>query len=370
MTETTSKATEKNSTVPGATERRAAQGVAAESRHADEPLQVFDLHCDTIDTLALADTDVFASVLATRPSGDMAANDLQLAAERMRSTARWCQCYAAWIPDDARAAGLTSHGLYRKVADYFLAQVGAHSNDIARITDTRDIDGQIAEGRVAAMLTVENGSPLEEGLGVLDEMVADGVRMITLTWNGQNCIGSGNDTHEGLSRYGRDVVRHMEEARVVVDVSHLNDEGFSDFLACSRRPFVASHSNSRAICDNPRNLTDDEFRAICDREGLVGINYYRAFVSPRFQNDERAEDVGEVTFEELARHVEHFLDLGGEGVLALGSDFDGSDTPAWLANDESLPGLFEQLCARFGEGLSRRIFFQNAHDFFLRNETA
>jgi membrane dipeptidase len=338
------------------------------------PLRVFDLHCDTIDALALAGTDAFSSILTTHPVGDMASNNLQLAARRMRAVAHWCQCYAAWIPDDARAAGLTAHGLYRKAADYFLAQTKAHPADLARVVDARDIDGRIAEGRVAAVLAVENGSPLEDGLAVLDEMAADGVRMITLTWNGQNCIGSGNETHEGLSRYGRDVVRHMEEARIVVDVSHLNDEGFSDLLACSRRPFVASHSNSRAVCDNPRNLTDDEFRAIRDRGGLVGINYYRAFVSPRFQGDAPAGDVraaavGEVTFDELARHVEHFLDLGGEKVLSLGSDFDGSETPSWLAGDESLPGLFELLRGRFGDGLARRMFFQNAHDFFLRNET-
>ena len=97
----------------------------------------------------------------------------------------------------------------------------------------------------------------------------------------------------------------------------------------ARRPFAASHSNARGVCAHPRNLTDDEFRAIVDAGGIVGINYYRAFISNRVKGHEAPAD-GEVTFDELAAHVEHFLDLGGEGTIALGSDFDGSETPDWL----------------------------------------
>jgi membrane dipeptidase len=144
--------------------------------------------------------------------------------------------------------------------------------------------------------------------------------MLTLTWNGKNDIASGNDTADGMSDFGREAVRALEDHRIVVDVSHLNDAGFADLLHVATRPFVASHSNSRAVCPHPRNLTDAQFGEIRDRGGLVGINYYRAFIA-----DVPAGK--DVTFDQLSRHIDHFLSLGGEKVLALGSDFDGSDTP-------------------------------------------
>ena len=335
--------------------------------------RVFDLHCDTLDALCMGDAGPFADQASRlAPGDDLAHNGLQLATDRMRAVGPWCQCLAVWVPDDLGGTGLSPHGFYERVSSYLRSQLAAHPDELAQVRDARRLGEALEGGRVAAILTVENASPLEDGIGVLDQMAADGVRMVTLTWNGPNCVGSGNDTDDGLSHFGVQAVRRMEELRIVVDVSHLNDVGFRDVLRASRRPFVASHSNSRAVCDQPRNLTDYEFEAIADRGGLVGINYYRSFVSPRFPN---ASDVPgparpDVTFDELSRHIDHFLGLGGEEVIALGSDFDGSETPSWLAGAEDLPAFRARVAARFGEDVAERMFFGNARSFFERNETA
>ena len=327
---------------------------------------VFDLHCDTLDALALTSAGK-GSVMGLpddEPAGDFVHNNLRIAQDRMAGM-RWCQCYAVFVPDRL-PEGLSALGFYRMVRDYFAAELAKPGSPVRRVTDPHDIDGVLDEGQVAALLTVENGSPIGEDLSVVDELADDGVKMLTLTWNGPNAIGSGNDTTSGLSAFGRKAVSSLEEHGIVVDVSHLNDAGFWDVERAARRPFVASHSNARAVCDHPRNLTDDEFRAILASGGIVGLNYFRSFVTLRHGPRGSAADSGEVTFDELMAHVEHWLDLGGEGAVALGSDFDGSRVPAWLDGCEHLPAFHEKVVARLGEELADRLFYANARDFFVR----
>ena len=239
---------------------------------------------------------------------------------------------------------------------------------MTQVRDARDIEATLEAGRVAAMLTIENGLPLDS-IDLIDEAASDGVKMVTLTWNAANPIAHGSQANGGLTSYGREALRALEDRRIVADVSHLNDESFWDVARAARRPFAASHSNARSICGHPRNLTDDQFRAIVDAGGVVGINYFRGFLSDRVTGFDAPAD-GEVTFDELAAHVEHFLDLGGEGALALGSDFDGSETPDWLSACEKVAPFYELVSNRFGQDLADRMFWDNAHDFFVRNETA
>lgn len=340
------------------------------SEIATKPLRIFDLHCDTLDALCMNDASAFVSLPSIPAGSDMVGNPLQLAAERMATAGQWCQCYAIWVPDDLAGTGLTAHEFYDRVAAYYHGQLAAHPSELHGIRDGRTIEGVLAQGGVGCMLTVENGSPLEDGMEVLDQMHADGVKMMTLVWNGQNRIASGNDTQDGMSAFGRSVVRRMERLKMVVDVSHLNDAGFKDLLACSERPFVATHSNSRAICAHPRNLTDYQFKAIADRGGLVGINYYRAFVSERFDLDHGEPGPGrpEVSFDDLSYHIDHMLELDGQGTIALGSDFDGSETPSWLSGAQDLPRFYELIAGRFGADVADDMFFNNAARFFARNE--
>lgn len=143
-----------------------------------------------------------------------------------------------------------------------------------------------------------------------------------------------------------------------MDVSHLNDKGFWELEKVATKPYVATHSNSRAVCDHQRNLTDEQFEAICDRGGIVGLNFTDGFVKKG----------GFVyTFDQLADHVEHWLDLGGEDAVALGSDRDGADIPTWLANCSSQEFLYDGFVNRFGEGVAGKLFYGNAMRFFQQN---
>lgn len=337
---------------------------------ANDNIRIFDLHCDTLDSLSMHGIKPFSQHLSpVREGDDLLHNGMQLSLECMSQAGSWCQCFAVWVPDDLSQAGMTPHEFYAEVSAYFRSQLEAHANKIRQIHDARKMEDAFPGGRVAAMLTVENASPLEDGLAVLDEMHADGVKMITLTWNGQNCIGSGNLTAEGLTGYGIKALHRMEEFHIVADVSHLNDASFKDVVAHAARPFVASHSNSRAICEHPRNLTDWEFEAIRDLGGLVGINYCRSFIADRFNEDNGAGDSqADVTFDELSYHIDHFLELGGERIIALGSDFDGSATPSWLSGASDIPAFHTMVAKRFGEDIAEGMFFRTAADFFARNE--
>lgn len=322
-------------------------------------ITVFDLHCDTIDALAFGNSGPFVGFPSTE--GDLMHNQLALSLERMQSVGPWCQCYAVWVPDQLHE--LTPLEFYRRARTYFLAQMAEHRESVVQIRDARTIDEVLASGKTAAMFTVENASPVGSDLGVVDEWQADGVKMVTLTWNGKNSIASGNDTTDGLSSFGRQVIQALEDRRIVVDVSHLNDVGFWDLMKAARRPFAASHSNLREVCGHKRNLTDDQFRAIRDMGGIVGINYYTEFVR------DGAKDPEQVNFDDLSAHIERFLDLDGEGAIALGSDFDGCTPPSWLSSCEMLPAFYRRIVERFGEDVAQRLFFENARDFFVRNET-
>jgi membrane dipeptidase len=142
--------------------------------------------------------------------------------------------------------------------------------------------------------------------------------MMTLTWNAANEIAGGADTDEGFTAFGREVVRRMEQLGMAVDVSHLSDRAFWELCEFAEKPFVASHSNARAVCGHRRNLTDDMFKEIVRRGGVVGLNYSVNFLV------NGGEGAG---IDDLLRHAHHFLELGGSETLALGSDFDGTDIP-------------------------------------------
>ena len=182
--------------------------------------------------------------------------------------------------------------------------------------------------------------------------------MASLSWNAQGPLASGHDVEEaGLTPAGREAVRLMEEERMVLDVSHLNDTCFAEVARLAERPFIASHSNARAVCGHPRNLTDAQFCEIRDRGGLVGLNYYSGFLVDETEGREP-------TYDDVLAHVEHWLDLGGERVVALGSDFDGCEPPSCLANASKLGAFQERLAERFGANTTEAICSGNALRFF------
>ena len=309
-------------------------------------MPVFDLHCDTLTA--------FMSPLRCRDTLDDPCSAFALSKVQ---TIPWCQCCAVFVPD-----GLTPQealGYYRFHQNSFQRQLLDRTCQASACTTAQEISSAWEQKKTALVLTVENGSLLGAGLEHVEELRRDGVRMVTLTWNGENALGSGHETDHGLTPLGKEAVRALEEAGITVDVSHLNDTGFRDVLEAAQKPFAASHSNARAVCAHRRNLEDWQIREMVIRNCIIGLNYYSPFLR---------SDGNEADFDDLYRHICHFLELGAENCLALGSDFDGADLPPCLDDCRKVPVLGEYLMNR---GLSRslveKIFWQNALEFAQKN---
>lgn len=157
------------------------------------------------------------------------------------------------------------------------------------------------------------------------------------------------------------MIPELERCGILVDVSHLNDPGFYDLLEVAQKPFLATHSNARAVCGHRRNLTDEMIREMVDRDCLIGLNYFVKFL----RDEGRVESL-----DDLYRHVSHFLELGAAKNLALGSDFDGADLPDYLNSPAKAAGIYEYLLSRgIGQELADGIMFGNASRFFQTHLT-
>lgn len=299
---------------------------------------LFDLHCDTLTEYL--DTP--------RP---LDAPGAHFALSRLPHGVSCAQCTAVFLPDSASPAQRLTR--YDRCVQALRAQA---VDGLALCRTARDIENAWAAGRSAAVLTVENGSLLCGRLSRAEELARDGVRMLTLTWNGPNDIGSGHSTCGGLTPFGKALVPELERLGVIVDVSHLNDEGFEDLLRVAKVPFAASHSNARAVCGHRRNLTDDQLRAMGERGCLVGLNFYSPFLR---------EDGRPAVREDLLRHLEHMLPLVGERGLALGSDFDGADLPPQLDSPADEAGFGRFLLDRgYPPALVEGLLWRNALDLW------
>ena len=212
------------------------------------PYAVFDLHCDTLTSCGVAD------------SIEDTMNDPRqvVALSTLPKNTRWAQCFAIFIPDEYTGHGADEFYNLHQKNFHRQTEKFSHLTLLCRTMD--NVETAWNTGKIAAILTVENGSALGGRLSNVEKLARDGVRMMTLTWNGENEIASGNVTDHGLSPFGHQVIPLMEEQGILVDVSHLNDTGFYQLLDVARKPFVASHSNSRSVCGHLRNLKDDQIR--------------------------------------------------------------------------------------------------------------
>jgi len=182
-----------------------------------------------------------------------------------------------------------------------------------------------------------------------------GVRWINLTWNHENTLAGPHTTNKGLTPAGRDFVRRTKELGILMDVSHLSDRSFWDLADLAEGPFLASHSNSRALCGHSRNLTDEMAREIIAHRGFIGINFYPAFLGEGAWLDS------------IAAHFEHFLELGGEDCLGTGSDFDGADLPEDVSGVEVMPRIWEALYRRnHSAALIEKLAYGNLAAFLAR----
>lgn len=306
---------------------------------------LFDLHCDTLTRNGWPPYQAVTETLD--------APAFQLALRKVPAGTKWVQCFAVFIPDEVR--GEAAAAFFDRHAASFHRQAEARGDRMADCRSLADLEAAVEAGKCAGLLTVEGGAALAGRLERVRTLYDAGVRMMTLTWEGPNELASGHGAQNGFSAFGREAVAEMERQGIVVDVSHLNDRGFEELLGFAKKPFAASHSNARAVCGHHRNLPDEFIREMVRREGLIGLTYCRSFLS---------ED-GRGSLEDLYRHVCHFLELGADRCIALGSDYDGAEVHEDLDSVEKSLRIGDYLTAR---GISREtadgLCFDNAWRFF------
>lgn len=306
-------------------------------------MRYFDLHCDTL-------------VACLQDKKSLLKNDLHVSVEKGDKYAPYIQCAAIFLPDSVR--GAAAEKWFDDHADLFEKE--AQSGAFTVIRTGADIEEMENKQGTGMILTVEGSAVLNGKLENVAHLRNRGVRMMTLTWNGSNEVGSGIMSKDsfGLTPFGVLAVKEMERLGIAVDISHASEKLFFDVAEHSTRPFVASHSNAKALCKHPRNLSDEQIKIMCQRDCLVGLNYFKAFL-----NDE--PDKADV--EDLYRHAEHFLSLGGANILAMGSDFDGASMPTGITGLESMEDVANVfLRHNLPEALVNKIFFENAAEFFKR----
>ena len=303
---------------------------------------VFDLHCDTLSRLLGRQMDSFGSI---------ADNDGHISLNRARKLPGYAQCFAVFTTDLWKDKSPVSpvQSFERQIAQFQKAI--AENPDIAMAYSPQDVIENSQNGLMSGILTIEGPAGFDFDPELLLDMSLVGFRMTSLGWNEKNPLTGSNITGGGLTLLGREYVRQAQKNNMIVDVSHISDEGFWDIMNITEKPIVASHSNSRVVHDHSRNLTDEMFLALCQTDGLAGINLYSAFLG-------KNPDIDTV-----CDHIFHFLDLDPSGKhIALGGDLDGCDTlPAGFMGVDDYPKIANRLLER---GLSaemiRDIYWNNA----------
>jgi len=278
-------------------------------------MKIFDAHCDTIYKIDKENISLYE-------------NDHHCDIKKMRRFDSFAQFFAAFVePEYMKNDAFTKADT---MINKFYEEVSFNESYINICKSYDDIINAHKKNKIAALLTLEGASPLNGDIDNLYYFYNKGVRLITLTWNHKNelCCGEISASQypkneRGLTSFGIEVVKKMNDMGIIIDTSHISDDGFYDVLEYSSKPFMASHSNSRHICDFPRNLTDDMIRIIGEAKGFIGINMCPDFIDIN----------GNATIDKIIAHIEHIASIAGENHIGFGCDFDGIEATPEGIND-------------------------------------
>ncbi len=319
-------------------------------------MPIIDLHCDTIGVI-----DYFKRKKNQKVS--LTSNTLQIDEEKLSKANYYAQCFAMFI--------------HLEVDNPFEACINAIDTFYEKLEETKQIKLALSyqdlidnhkQKKISAILTIEEGGVCKENISFLNTFYRLGVRMICLNWNFINGISYPNygnfidckpdyitpNTKDGLTEFGFQMVKKMNELGMVVDVSHISDKGFWDVIKTSSKPIVASHSNARSVCKHVRNLTDNMIIALHKNGGVMGMNYCASFL------DDDPE-IGKSTIDCTIKHIKYIKKLVGVDVISLGSDFDGINPDIELKDASLLNELEDRL---YEEGFKQdeidKILYKNA----------
>ena len=321
-------------------------------------MKAADMHCDTI-----------SAIYQIRKAGgdaSLAANSLHIDLEKMEAGDYGLQNFALFVclKDQERPFEQAM-----EMADLFYQEMEKNRDRIRPVTSWKEIQENWKAGRMSALLTIEEGEVCLGRLELLRDFYRLGVRMMTLTWNYPNRLAWPNrviwegpeagrvlpDTDHGLREPGIAFLEELARLGMIQDITHLNDRGIEEVFAHTKKPFVASHSNARAVASHPRNLTDEMIRRLADRGGVMGINFCAAFL----RDWDREED--EISrIDDMVCHIRHIKKVGGIGCIGLGSDFDGIGGRMELPSAAALPRLAQAMeKAGFSISEIEAVFYKN-----------
>ncbi len=299
-------------------------------------MNIIDLHCDTI-------------LFCFEGQKPLRTFNGHINIEKLKAGGCLAQCFALFIPTQDAAIYYLHRkyepwALYGMLEDCYRRNLADCADVLRPALSARQVRENSSAGFLSSILTVEDCVEIEGRMERFDRVYADGVRMMTLTWNYENCVGFPNSpdplehTRLGLKPFGFEAVEKLNELGVIIDVSHLSEAGFYDVAAHSKKPFAASHSCCRALVDHPRNLTDDQLRTLADAGGVVGVNFYDPFIGGRD---------GCTSIEDVVRHILHIYRTAGIDSISFGSDFDGIPTRLEFRDYAGLPEILGALEKHF-----------------------
>lgn len=313
-------------------------------------MKVVDMHCDTILELYKA-----------RERGEeisLLDNDLHIDLKKMEAGDYFLQNFALFV--DLKGTEDPFLTCVR-MADLFYQVMEENRDRISPVTTWAEIERNWKEGRMSALLTLEEGEVCQGDPALLRALYRLGARMMTFTWNYENSLawpgreGGLPETEKGLKERGFEILEEMEALGMIVDVAHLSDAGIWDVLRTAKKPFVASHSNARSLASHARNLTDEMIRAIAEKGGVIGINYYCNFLEDIPEGGRQISRISR-----MVEHMKHIRQVGGAGCIGLGSDFDGIYGEVEIGNSAGLPRLAEAMeSAGFTAGEVEAVFHGN-----------
>lgn len=286
-------------------------------------MNIIDFHCDTL-TMLKPEKEIFEK------------NAHMVDLERLEKAGVRVQCCADFVPTGmfpAESREQKSMEEFLRVHHVWQDVLDQYPDRLLPVRSREELERCFQEEKTGLLLTIEDGGVCGSNLENVKKVFELGVRLITLTWNYENAFGFPNGKEGGLKSLGIEAVQEMNRLGILVDVSHLSDDGFWDVQKYSKKPFVASHSNARAVTGHPRNLTDEMIRAVAESGGIIGLNF-----APDFLGEGGVSRVSD-----MVRHVLHIREKGGSGVLALGSDFDGIGGTLEIGGPDQFVLLWEAL---------------------------
>ena len=313
------------------------------------PISLFDTHCDTACKLYRLDVSLARN------------QECHIALDKAACYERYAQYYAIW--SHKRLDNESCWRQFWKITEHFKKEISRNSDLVMQVATAAELDAALKSRKHAAILAVEDARLLDGNIERLDDLRDCGVRYLTLLWGGDTCIGGSHDTQNGLTEFGKSVVRGCFERSIIPDVSHASEQSVDDLLPIAYqygKPIIASHSNAYTVYSHSRNLRDRHFRAIKELGGIVGVSLCPAHLTDTSLRPAAVEDV--------CRHIEHYLSLGGEDMVGFGADWDGTDLPSNIDHVGHLTKVAEQMARHnYSDELIEKLFWKNFYRFSMNH---